>query len=222
LVVANGGADGTGGLLSANVILELRHEQTSGANFDWNLRYQHPAGSSPFNGFVRTSPIVGPSGTRDDAWHKYTVELTPSTITGSFSAGPTLGSAVVNTDGRIRVLEDDAVIMDATGLQFVVNPHPLTGNALYYGRGVWHGYADLPGPFTLPLLEGEVTTSDIPPIPNGGECCGPDPLPGDPDPGDTPEPPDYMPLPEFLSECDGPGLVPEGGQGVISADNWNY
>lgn len=168
------------------------------------------------------------SGSATESGREHYIGQTGFYVTGlraHLSAAPGSGKSVSfvlrknGADVLTLVVSDSNTVGSTAGeVSFV------TGDRISFNQYAGGAPLTTVAPIKWALTGEFITPAEPPPpsIPNGGECCTADPTHSEPVPGDPPETSRFYPLPEFVSSCPGPGLVPEGGQGNISADDWGY
>lgn len=152
------------GLFTGDSVVWIGFEQTSGANFFYDIYY-----------VVNGSTVHNTSVTdvADNAWHRMKIRYKPGTVTGAL-----VGSYFPRAaDGYFEWLIDGVAAISATNIKFdipVQSVYSSTPNLLY---GAWHGFAGLLGPVTNFTIWRE---TDSAPDPSAGEltasnpepCCG--------------------------------------------------
>lgn len=188
--------DADGGLFTGDSVIWLGFEQTSGANFFYDLYFRDGGSAAHYSSAVDVA---------DNAWHRIKIQLKPGTVSGPLSGN----YYPRNADGYLIISVDGVAIYSFTNLALnipVFSGVTTTPNLLY---GFWHGFAGMLGKFTNDYLyqtESAVSTTTPEPVlvdSTPPECC---------DSGGqaSPTPGAVLPLwdPTWIKECAGGGTVP--------------
>ncbi len=194
------------GLFSGDSVVWLGFEQTSGANFFYDIFYKRN-GSTIHNTSI--------NGTADNAWHDMEIQFKPGTITGAVSGGVFPCAA----DGYLIIKKDSVALLSVTNaeIQVPINTAVTTTANLMYGN--WFGFAGMLGQMTGYIIDTEstVATSESSIEANSSTpCCGTEAEAGGSAAGDILA----AVNPEWTAVCGSGGTVPTAAD-LTDAEDWD-